>query len=290
MSTRKTKQQRFEENWYWYLTGQRKEGVSPDYEFAVRVMRGTAGLLPGKPRCLECNRPMAGVGGWLSGTRPSSFNPRLCGVCERAMRSEEAGTELELTLLFADVRGSTTLAAAHTTSEFKGLIQRFYQAASDVLVHHNAMVNRLMGDQVIGLFAPRFAGTGHAKVAVAAALDLLRATGHADPNGPWIPVGIGVHTGVAYVGAVGSREGVNEIAVLGNAPNLAARLSSQAAAGEILVSEAAVVSARLATDEGGLERRHLDLKGISEPVDVRVLHAASLPASGDRVNDNQGSR
>ena len=192
------------------------------------------------------------------------------------MRSEEAGTELELSLLFADVRGSTALAEKHTTAEFKRLIQRFYQAASDVLVHHNAMVNRLMGDQVIGLLAPRFAGTGHAKVAVAAALDLLRVTGHGDPNGPWIPVGIGVHTGMAYVGAVGSRAGVNEIAVLGNAPNLAARLSSAAADGEILISEAAEAQAQLAPDEAGIERRHLDLKGINAPVTVRVLKMNSV--------------
>jgi len=69
--------------------------------------------------------------------------------------------------------------------------------------------------------------------------------GHGDPQGPWIPVGIGNHTGLALVVAVGIKEGVNEIAVLGKAPNLAARLSSQAAAGEILVSEAAAASAGL---------------------------------------------
>jgi len=172
-------------------------------------------------------------------------------------------------MLFADVRGSTSLAQATSTAEYKALIQRFYRATSDVLVHHNAMVNRLMGDQVIGLFAPRFAGTGHAHVAITAALDILRATGHADPAGPWVPVGIGIHTGLAYVGAVGSVSGVNEIAVLGNAPNLAARLSGQAKAGEVLVSEDAALSAGLNQD--GLERRSLDLKGIGEPTVARVL-------------------
>jgi len=271
MRNKRTKKQRFEANWYWYLTGKRKDGLSPDYEIALRAVRRAAGLFPGRPRCLECNRPLAGLGSWLSGTRPSTFNPLLCNVCEQAMRSEEAGTEIELSLLFADVRGSTTLAEKSTASEFKGLIQRFYRAASDVLVQHNAMVNRLMGDQVIGLFAPRFAGAGHAKVAVAAAFDLLRVTGHAYQGGPWVPVGIGIHTGVAYVGAVGSKEGVNEIAVLGSAPNLAARLSSQAAAGEILVSEAAAASAKLDPSTIGAERRRLDLKGISEPVVVQVL-------------------
>src|SRR5438132_6144105 len=102
-----------------------------------------------------------------------------------------------------------------------------------------------MGDQVIGLFVPRFAGEAHSRAAVTAALDLLRATGHTDPAGPWVPVGAGIHTGSVYVGAVGASGGVNEIAVLGSAANLAARLSSQAAAGEVLVSEAAATRADL---------------------------------------------
>jgi adenylate cyclase len=185
------------------------------------------------------------------------------------MRREEAGAEAELSMLFADVRGSTTLAETTTPSEFKALIQQFYGAASGVLIQHNAMVNRLMGDQVIGLFVPRFAGSNHARVAVSAAMGILRVTGHGVRESPWIPVGIGIHTGLAYVGAVGTKDGVNEIAVLGSAPNLAARLSSQAADGEILISEAAAVSAEFA-DEAA-ERRELELKGISPPVAVRVL-------------------
>ena len=191
------------------------------------------------------------------------------------MREEEAGAEVEMSMLFADVRGSTTLAEKTTTAEFKKLIQRFYQAATDVLVRHNAMVNRLMGDQVIGLFVPRFAGSGHAKVAVAAALDLLRATGHGDREGPWIPVGIGVNTGLAWVGAVGTKEGVNEIAVLGSAANLAARFSSQAADGEVIISQAAATSAELANSD--LESRHLELKGMSQPVSVCVIRLGHNP-------------
>ena len=266
------------ENWYWYLTGENKDGFSSQYEFQVKWFRNAFGLLPGAPRCIECNLPMSGLGSWLTRTHPSTFSPRLCSKCEQAMRQEEAGAEVELSMLFADVRGSTTLAETTTTSEFKRLIQQFYQAASEVLVQHNAMVNRLMGDQVIGLFVPRFAGSRHAKVAVAAALDILRATGHADQKGPWIPVGIGVHTGLAYVGAIGTKNGVNEIAVLGSAPNLAARLSSQAADGEVIISESAAAKAELAAE--GIESRHLDLKGINDPVAVRVLR---LEVSQDRA-------
>ena len=111
--------------------------------------------------------------------------------------------------------------------------------------------------------------------AIRAAQELLKVTGHGTAQGPWIPVGVGVHTGLAYVGAVGSADGVNEIAVLGSAANLCARLSSQAATGEILVSQEAAESAGL--NQNGYENRNLDLKGISHPVNVTVLPVA-VPA------------
>jgi adenylate cyclase len=276
MPKHKTKEQ-YDENWYWYLTGQNKIGFTTEYESSVKVIRRISGLVPGGSRCFECNRPMSGIGGRLLHIHPSSFSPRLCDSCEHYIREKEAGAEVELSMLFADIRGSTVLAETMTAWEFKQLIQRFYQAAGDVLVQHNGMVNRLMGDQVIGLFAPRFAGSAHATIALTAARDLLRATGHADPSDPWVPVGIGVHTGRAYVGAVGTSEGVNEIAVLGSAPNLAARLSSQANPGEILLSQSAVAAAHLAPDN--LEHRDLVLKGIPEPLSVYVAHLEAGPTS-----------
>jgi adenylate cyclase len=74
---------------------------------------------------------------------------------------------------------------------------------------------------------------------------------------------------MAFVGAVGSADSVNEIAVLGSAANLCARLSSQAAAGEILVSDESAISAGL--EKSGFEKRILDLKGFSIPFSVSVL-------------------
>ena len=259
--------QDYEALWYWYLTGQNKTSFSTTYERQLKLIRRYARLFPGRPRCLECDRPLFGWGSRLARSRASSFSPRLCNDCEKAMREEEAGAEVALSLLFADVRGSTSLAEGASTAEFKQLIQRFYQTAGDVLIRHDALVNRLMGDQVIGLFVPRFAGNEHAKVALETARELLRATGHSDAAGPWIPVGIGIHTGPVYVGAVGSKGGVNEIAVLGSAANLAARLSAAAAQGEIYLSEAAATLAELADGE----RRLLELKGVGQPVAVRIL-------------------
>ncbi len=235
-------------------------------------------MLPGEPRCVECSVPLSGVGAWVVkpfGYGPSVLTPRLCNGCEKMILSTEGGAEVGLSLLFADIRGSTPMAAQTGTMEYKDFIQRFYKTSAQILIEHNALVNRLVGDQVIGLFAPRFAGENHAAVAIEAALEILRLTGHADPDGPWAPVGIGIHTDSAYVGAVGSKDGVNEIAVLGNAANLTARLSSKAAQGEVLISEQALASAQLS--DPAPEKRRLKLKGFSKTVPVRVLTVKPEP-------------
>jgi class 3 adenylate cyclase len=78
-----------------------------------------------------------------------------------------------------------------------------------------------------------------------------------------------VHTGIAFVGSVGSKDGLTDITALGDAPNTAARIASQAASGEILVSQEAARAAKM--DTGGLERRQLELKGREQPVMVCVL-------------------
>jgi adenylate cyclase len=262
----------FDEIWYHYLTGEWRIPPPAWYRVYAAIEQKIYKLLPSDPHCFECGMPMAGFGGTLlrfNGSAPSSFSSALCSGCERIARKKESGAEVELSMLFADVRDSTPLAEITPTTEYKALIQRFYKETSHVLVHHHSMVNRLMGDQVSALFVPRFAGKDHAKVAIEAAKELLEITGHGTSEGAWIPVGVGVHTGKAYVGAVGSGDGVNEIAVLGSAANLCARLSSQAAAGEILVSEKSAEFAELQAE--GLERRVLALKGISEKVPVQVI-------------------
>ncbi len=88
-------------------------------------------------------------------------------------------------------------------------------------------------------------------------------------EGQKIPVGIGVHAGVAYFGAMGSAEGLVNISAIGDEVNTAARIASKAAAGEVLISEQALHAAGM--DNSQLESRTLELKGIREPVRVRVM-------------------
>ena len=124
-------------------------------------------------------------------------------------------------------------------------------------------------EQVAAAFVPGIAGMDYTAQAVKAAIELLHTTGHADSEGPWIPVGVGVHRGTAYIGTVGSPEGMTDITILGDAANTASRLASEAGVGEIIVSEKAAELANL--EITSLEGRDLDLKGKSEAIPVRVI-------------------
>jgi adenylate cyclase len=180
------------------------------------------------------------------------------------------GAELEISMLFVDVRGSTHIAEGMSPASFGRLMNRFYKAATDVLIRTDAVIDKLVGDEVIGLYLPIFTGPNHARPAVLAAKELLVATGHAEAEGPWLPIGIGVHTGLAFVGTVGGAEGtVTDITALGDNVNVTARLASVAAPGEALISEAAYSAGGV--DLGELESRQLELKGKSAPIAARVL-------------------
>jgi len=233
------------------------------------------GMLPANPRCKLCAAPFKSWGGALMrmiGREQSKYNPQFCQPCERF--DNPGGAEIELTMLFADVRNSTALAEQMSAKDFSQLMNRFYTVASKVLIRTDALVDRLLGDEVIGLFIPGFAGVEHPRRAIEAAQELLVLTGHRNEKGPWLPVGVGVHTGLAFVGVVGGTgDNPSDFTALGDNVNVTSRLASQAGQGEILISEAAYDAAGL--DLGELEQRELELKGKSEKIKVRVLHVAT---------------
>ena len=236
----------------------------------MRVGRRFMSRIPASPRCQLCAAPFAGVGGpvmRLIGKRPSEGNPNVCNTCEKVLIKYHGGAEVDGSMVFADIRGSTTLAEHMSPAAFGALLDRFYTAASESVFAHAGIVDKFVGDELVAVFPPMY-GPDHAARAVETAKAVLRATGHADPSGPWAPVGAGVHTGRVWFGAIGEGNHV-EITVVGDAVNTAARLASQAAAGEILVSTDAATAAGL---DPGLARRSLDLKGKELPTEVVTLH------------------
>jgi adenylate cyclase len=237
-----------------------------------RTGRRVFSRIPSNPRCQLCAAPFAGFGGRLMkviGKEPSTGNPRMCNTCQKVLVKYHGGAEVPGSMLFADIRGSTSLAERMSPGEFHSLLDRFYTAASDAIFANDGVVDKFVGDEVVATFQPLL-GERHAERAVAAALDVLRATGHGDPGGPWVPVGAGVHTGHVWFGAVGEGDHV-EITVVGDAVNTAARLASQAGTGEVLVSTDAAEAAGLDTT---LERRSLALKGKQDEVEVVALRLA----------------
>jgi adenylate cyclase len=142
--------------------------------------------------------------------------------------------------------------------------------ATKVLVDHDAIVDKYVGDEVMAIFIPAMSGDHHAADAVRAGRALLAATGH-DGGSPWVPIGAGVNTGVAFVGAVGAGD-KTELTAMGDPVNVAARLAAAAGMGELLVTVATAeeAGARLV----GLERRRLELKGKTGVTDVVVLGPA----------------
>lgn len=241
-------------------------GITPAMRFGRRFFR----MLPSAPRCKLCASPFHGPVGpvmRLVGKAPWPKNPKYCSFCFRDLVKRRAGAEIECSLLFADVRGSTPLAETMRPTEFRMLMNRFYETASHVLFEHDAIVDHFVGDEVIGIFIPALTGEIHAQRAIAAGRALLSATGH-DTSEPWLPVGVGVNTGIAFVGVVGEGEQV-ELTALGDPVNVTARLASAAGTGEILVTLAAAHSAKLT--DGTLKHRRLALKGKSESTDVVVI-------------------
>jgi len=234
--------------------------------FAHRLFR----YLPSPPRCKVCHNPFGGVGGKLVGLlgfARSRKNPNLCTMC--CDRLPPGGAEVDIAVLFADLRGSTAMGEHLEPGAYAALLNQFYNAATEVLVRHDAIIDKLIGDEVMALFIPGICGPRYHRRAAQAVFDLLRAAGYDRTGRAWMPIGAAVNSGIAYVGNVGGDNAV-DFTALGDPVNTAARLASVAGAGEALLSE--TVYASVTREFPNLERRTLSLRGKEAPVDVRVLH------------------
>jgi len=187
-----------------------------------------------------------------------SRNPSFCEKCEEVLATQPGGAEIEIAVLYADVRGSTEMAARLGPTNFAGLMQRFYQAAVKVFTWSDAIVDKMVGDEVIGLYVPTLMNGAHRTNAVAAAMELLAATGHGSRSEPWLSIGVGVHSGTAFVGSIGAAHGNYQFSALGDVMNFGARLVANAAPGELLMSETVWNDVK---DERECQPRTLELKG-----------------------------
>jgi adenylate cyclase len=144
------------------------------------------------------------------------------------------------------------------------LLNRFYLAATRALLHHDAVIDKLIGDEVMAIFVQGISGPRYRQRAVEAGIDLLRAVGYGTADGPWLQLGAAVNAGVAYVGNVGAA--VVDFTALGDTVNVAARMQQHARAGELIVARG--VADELAADAPPLT---LHLRGREQPTDAYVL-------------------
>jgi adenylate cyclase len=250
--------------WRRLLTGE-----DPTLHKARRLWRH----VPAAPRCKVCASPSHGVGGAVARLfwhGPMRNNPLLCKACFGKLAQHAGGAELEISVVFADVRGSTALAERISASEYRSLIQAYYRAAAIAIDENGGIVDKFLGDGVMALFIPVITGENHAARAIAAGRAVRARVERDGLTRKGLMVGAGVHTGPAFVGVVGGDEKV-DFTALGDTVNIAARLGSVALAGELVVS-------RTAWDRAGLEtpptERDIEIAGRIGSLPVVVTGAA----------------
>ncbi len=214
---------------------------------SIRKVRRMWRHLPAAPRCKVCASPSHGFGGAVARLfwhGPMRDNPLLCKACFGQLAQHGGGAELEISVAFADVRGSTALAERVSASDYRSLIQAYYRSAANAIDENGGIVDKFLGDGVMALFIPVISGENHAAQAINAGRAILARVARDGLTRKGLMVGAGVHTGQAFVGVVGGDEKV-DFTALGDTVNIAARLGSLAGPNELLVS-------RMAWDEAGL--------------------------------------
>lgn len=240
----------------------------------TRVMR----RLPAEPRCRLCHAPYGGIGGQIMrrfGFGPSRKNPTLCNTCFE--KAPMGGVDMEIGVLFADVRGFTSLAERTSTDDVAQLLNRFYAAASEVLTR-SAIIDKFVGDEVMALYLPQLLRERWEDELVRDANDLLASVGYGTSPGPWLQLGVGLDIGRAYVGNVGAGE-VKDFTAIGDVVNTAARLQSAADGGQIVMSER--LFERLDARPDNATATTLALKGKQGTAAARVIdRGAATPTQG----------
>ena len=171
--------------------------------------------------------------------------------------------------MFADARGFTRFAEARPPEEVSRTLNRLFEGCTEVLFRHDAIVHKLMGDAVMAFFGAPILRADHARQAVAAALAIQEKAASAFPA-EWegACLRIGINSGAAFVGRIGSGE-VKDYTAVGDTVNVAQRLQTEAEAGEVLVSASVYEQVR---DLFPNAPSHvLSLKGRQEPIEAYAL-------------------
>jgi len=202
------------------------------------------------------------------GIRPSRMNPNTCTMCE-LMFTKIMGARkvtIDATILFADLRGYTSLSQSHSPDAVSGLLDAFYDNCAEAIWENDGLLNKTIGDAVMAVFNFPIARPDHTTQAVFAARAIQdrwsarrEALGVADVD---VGVGIGIHCGDISFGEFGHAH--RDVTAIGAVVNTASRAQSVASGGEVLLTQA--VYDRAQAELAGSKAREYQLKGIEQPV------------------------
>jgi class 3 adenylate cyclase/ActR/RegA family two-component response regulator len=198
----------------------------------------------------------------------SSYVPHR--VAEKLAAGEVSQEELEVTVLFSDIRGFTTMAERLEARDIAQIVGRHLSAMAEIVTDHGGMIDKFQGDAVMAVFGAPDPFPDHAERALRCAIAMqerqaeLNAQGWGTDAFDGLLIGVGVNTGRVIAGAVGGG-GRLEYTVIGDAVNVAQRLQSEAEGGEIVASAATIAAAPgVEADPVGSRL----VKGREEPVEV----------------------
>ena len=191
-------------------------------------------------------------------------------IVSGALDINQGGSQQEVTMLFADIRGFTAMSERHTPEEMVDTLNAYFEVMVDVLFRHGGTLDKYVGDEIIGLFGAPVAQHDSPLRAVRCGLDMLRALDEhnrmrAAAGKVDIQIGIGINTGPVIAGAIGSSQTL-QYTVIGDAVNTAARLCGVAQAGEVIVSGSTI--APLQDHAIAEAKAPVTVKGKSQPLPI----------------------
>lgn len=183
---------------------------------------------------------------------------------------DQAGANREVTMLFADIRGFTSMSERHTPEEMVETLNNYFEFMVDVLFKHGGTLDKYVGDEIIGLFGAPVELVDAPIRAVRCALDMLKALEEfnltrAHEGKEQIRIGIGINSGRVIAGAIGSSRTL-QYTVIGDAVNIAARLCNVAKSNEIIISPSTMQHCELFLVAD--QREPVQVKGKAEPIQI----------------------
>lgn len=245
----------------------RRGTFTPDDLEVFAVIAAQAGL--------AIDRVMARSEVKRQGVQLSALERFLSPAVSRKIAAEAAdirfgGESQHLTVLFADVRGFTTMAEKLTPREAVEILNDFFTRMTDIIFEHEGTLDKYLGDGIMALFGAPLALHNDAEAAVRAAAGMQRSLEelNAHSSRPPLQIGIGIHTGEAIVGYLGTERLMGYTAI-GDTVNVASRLTSQAGPGQVVISTATRM--RLGRELECCPLAPMKLKGRSGQIDVHEV-------------------